>query len=77
MNKQRRKELQEVITELESQKSRIADLLAEEQEYFDNMPESFQDGERGQQSQSAIDALENVEGSIDEAIQYIEEAING
>lgn len=76
MNKTRRKELQLVIDELENQKARVIELLAEEQEYYDNMPEAFQEGERGQQSQSAIDALESVEGSIDEAIQNIEEAIN-
>lgn len=76
MNKQRRKDLQAAIDSLEEVKAKVVELLAEEQEYYDNMPEAFQEGERGQNSQSAIDALENVEGSIDEAIQSIEEAIN-
>lgn len=50
------------VCELESIKE-------DEQNAFDNLPESFQNGERGEQMQLAID-------SIDSALSQIEEAEN-
>lgn len=51
---------------LEGVKSEIEVIRDEEQEYYDNMPESFQNGEKGQASQSAIDALEEVIGNMED-----------
>lgn len=52
MNASRRKRIEEAKGILESVRD-------EEQEAYDNMPENFQNGERGEKSQAAIDALEN------------------
>ena len=54
MNNARRKEINTLIAELEDLKSRLESVLEEEQEYLDNMPESFQGGEKGEKAQSAI-----------------------
>lgn len=64
-------------------------IRADEEAAYDNMPESFQQGERGEQSQAAIEALnsafdmidappsddkEDAEQTIQTAIDYLNEA---
>jgi phage host-nuclease inhibitor protein Gam len=46
-------------TRLEEVKGEIETIRDAEQEYYDNMPESFQSGEKGERTQEAIDALES------------------
>lgn len=41
MNKERRKWIQEIQTKLESVKKELSDVLEEEEEYFNSMPEGF------------------------------------
>lgn len=73
MNKTRREAIAKQLAEIESIISQLADIRGEleflrdeEQEYFDNMPESFQSGEKGTTAEDAISAL-------DMAISYIED----
>ena len=47
MNNTRRKSLQELIEKTEGLKLEIEELRTEEEEYYNNMPEAFQDGEKG------------------------------
>ena len=72
MNKIRRKELANIVTmleQLEALREEIREQLAavrdEEQEALDNMPESLQESEKGEQMQEYIDAMENVTGELD------------
>lgn len=65
MNKLRRKELARIIEKLEALDSLRAEIqeeletvMDEEQEAFDNMPESLQESERGEQMQEYIDAMQ-------------------
>lgn len=51
MNKGREARIQECVATLE-------DILAEEQDYFDAMPESLQGSERGERSQEYLDSLQ-------------------
>lgn len=69
MNRIRRKNLKEVILELEELKAILEDLTEEEKEYRDNIPENLQGSERYEKTEEACDNLE-------EAISYLEEAIN-
>jgi hypothetical protein len=46
--------------------SEIESLKDELQEWYDNLPENFQNGEKGEQLQSAIDELETLHDSLDE-----------
>lgn len=76
MNQQRRKKLAELrdrLSELQGQVTTVAeelqDVCQEEQEYLDNMPESLQDGEKGQKSQaeavySAMCVMNNIGGQL-------------
>lgn len=72
MNKARRKELAQIVAKLEELdalreeiRERIASVLDDEQDAFDNLPENLQDGENGQQMQECIDTMENVTGELD------------
>ncbi len=75
MNKVRRKQLEEIQTELELLNERLGSLLDEEQQYYENMPESFQGGEKGEKSQAAIDAMESAVSTMEDVASSILEAI--
>lgn len=87
MNKARRDEIAGAIVQLEAIREQayalaeeIARIRDEEQDYFDNMPEAFQNAERGDLAQEAIDALDNavneIEGllAFDGLVDYLESA---
>lgn len=59
---------------MEEAKSIIESVRSDEEDAFGNMPQSFQDGDKGEQMQEGIDALEQCEGGIDEALGFIETA---
>lgn len=72
MNKQRRKDLLDVAESLQEALDRLSEVRDEEQEAFDNMPESLQYGSRGGAMQ-AIDTMDEWESEIDEIKSRIEE----
>ena len=53
MNNKRRKEIQIVIEKIETINNLVQDILDEEQDAFDNMPENLQASERGEVSEAA------------------------
>lgn len=72
MNAQRRKALRVILTKLEELNSlrqeiqeRLDEVTGEEQEALDNMPESLQESERGQQMQEYIDTMESLQYDLD------------
>jgi hypothetical protein len=76
MNEERRKAIRAAVSALEEVKATLETLRDEEQDYYDNMPESFQSGEKGDKAQAAadkhgemVDDLENVIGAADEAAE--------
>ena len=71
MNKKRRKWLENIINKLEEQKDELDSLICEEQEAYDNMPESLQDSERGQTMYEAISDLESERDSLEDVMQNI------
>ena len=75
MNKERRKRLQEVIDQLENLKEEVSSICEEEQEAYDNMPESLQDGERGSQMYENISTLEDQESNFDDLIESLQEVV--
>lgn len=74
MNKLRRKQLSEIQTKLCELRDMIDTVISEEQEAYDNLPESLQEGERGEAMQTAIDAMESAMESCEEAESSLEEA---
>jgi uncharacterized coiled-coil DUF342 family protein len=80
MNKERRNAISNLRAKLDmAGVSEIKDELEthrdNEQEYYDNMPESFQDGDKGQAAQAAIDALESAIEALDAALESVEDAM--
>lgn len=75
MNIERRKAITEIHQKLEEIMSCLDNLRDEEQEAYDNMPEPFQDSERGEAMYEAIYNLEYAYNSIEEANGYLEEHV--
>jgi hypothetical protein len=71
MNKQRRKEIANTIRDIERV---VSNILEDEEEAFDNMPENLQYSERGDMSQEAQDNLSCAVDALEEAISYLEDA---
>jgi multidrug resistance efflux pump len=72
VNKERRAELASIREEIDRAQaiideamSRLETVKDEEQDYYDNMPESFQNGEKGERVQQAVDALDNAYSELD------------
>lgn len=65
MNKNRRIEIARAVAMIEEAKEILENCSAEEQEYYDNMPESLQGGDKGQSAQSNVSLLDEVAGTLD------------
>jgi F0F1-type ATP synthase membrane subunit b/b' len=85
MNKQRRKQVDNVIKRIEDElgpmiaaiREDIEGITADEQESLDNMPESFQNGEQGELSQNAISHLEDTNNEFDNLdLDYLIDRLN-
>lgn len=74
MNKQRRNEINDLIEQIQEIQAEIGCLQEEEQEYYDNMPESIQNGERGEKASEAIENLQSAYDSLEEAVDSLESA---
>lgn len=77
MNKERRKRIEELSSKLSECKDEAEAIMEEEQEFFDNMPENMQGGEKGETAQSAIDALQEASDNADAAIGNLNDAAGG
>ena len=74
MNKVRRNQLGEIQSKLAEIREMIESVLSDEQDAYDNLPESLQESERGEAMQAAIDAMESAMDSCEEAESSLEEA---
>ena len=59
MNKDRRKRIQDIRDQLQDLQTEIEEIKDEEQEAYDNLPESLQDGEKGEKMTDAVDNLDS------------------
>lgn len=74
MNRTRREKIDSLIEQLDVLKSDIESLTDDEQTAYENLPETIQTGNRGELMMSAIDNLESAVSSVEEAIDYLNEA---
>lgn len=74
MNKERRSKIDDILSRLSAIEEEISELEGEEQDYFDNMPEGLQDGEKGDKAQAAIEALQDANSAVDEVKKALERA---
>lgn len=75
MNNVRRKELREIVAELEKVKGRLESVMDDEQDAYDNLPEGLQCSSRGEDMDEAISTMSDVCDSLDEAIDGINELV--
>lgn len=78
MNKDRRKRITEVksnlqieISNLKTISAELSVILNEEQDIFDNIPEGLQSSYRGMCSEDAIDNMEEASDKLDEVIDLL------
>ena len=74
MNKSRRTRIDKLIERIDDLMSDLDLIREEEQEAYDNLPESIQDSERGESMYDAIDNLESAYSSLEEVEDYLNEA---
>ena len=77
MNAKTRKEIEKLTESLDEIKCAIEEMRDDEECKFDNMPEGLQESERGEAMQEAIDNLESASSSLEEAIDYLNEILEG
>ena len=70
MNNARRKQIQQAIRRIEEL---VHNILDDEQDAYDNMPEGLQESENGMNSVDAQESLEAACDALEEAISYLEE----
>ncbi len=73
MNKQRRKRLEEAFDLIGQAQSILEEVKDEEQEAHDNLPESIQYGEKGEEMEGYIEMLDEAYGYLDDANSVIEQ----
>jgi len=74
MNAERRKRIEAASAKIREAIGELESVRDDQQEAFDAMPGSFQQGERGEKSQSAIDAIESAIGDCENAESSLEES---
>ena len=74
MNKDRRKQIDEAASMLQDALALIEQIRDEEQESFDNMPESLQESDRGTASEAAAEELDDAAGNLQYTIDNLENA---
>lgn len=77
MNADRRKQLAAIIERIESCVSDLEMLRDEEQEYYDNMPEGIQSGERGETAEQAVQNMDEAIEALQSASDCISNASSG
>lgn len=74
MNKQRRKEIENIVSALMDLQTKIESLRDDEQEIVDNTPENLQGSERYEIAEAAADNLDAACSSMEELIDYLNDA---
>lgn len=74
MNKNRRKQIDDILEQLNPLLLEIESIKDEEQEAYDNLPESMQNRDKGEKMSDAVNNLEYAFDSLTEIIDYLESA---
>lgn len=73
MNRQRRKRLGKVFNLVSEAMEILEYVKIEERESYDNLPDNFRDGDKGEKMQNCIEMLEEASGYLDDANSVIEQ----
>lgn len=75
MNQKRKKLIKDGYDLIMQGKSMIDTAIAEEQEAFDNLPESLQCSERGEEMEANVEQLQECSDNLEEALSALEDQI--
>jgi len=75
MNKERRERIRGIISTIKVAAEEVEKVKDDEEFAYDNMPENLQYSMRGEDSQEAIEALDNALDQLCEAIDSLEEVL--
>tara|TARA_R100000808_G_scaffold22080_1_gene47892 strand:+ start:53 stop:301 length:249 start_codon:yes stop_codon:yes gene_type:complete len=75
MNNARRKKIKKICKQLAELETQIREIEKEEQDAFDNLPESLADTERGDQMQEFLEILDQAAGQLEESQETLDEVI--
>lgn len=75
MNNNRRKKVRLILERLESLKDDLTEVLEDEEWAFGNLPESFQEGDKGAKMQEGIEAIEGAIQDIEGVVEQLNNAI--
>lgn len=75
MNKSKRARINQAISLIDNAMDIVDGVVTDEQDSFDNLPESFQSGDKGQIMEGAIDNLESASEFLQNAIEELELAM--
>ncbi|HEX9082938.1 MAG TPA: hypothetical protein VF768_11710 [Holophagaceae bacterium] len=75
MNNPRRKKVRQIREELDGLRSRLEELVQEEQGAYDAMPEGLQSSEKGEKAAEAVSALEDALSNVETAVDDLERAV--
>lgn len=73
MNKQRRKRLGKTFDLVSEAMKILENVKIEERESYDNLPDNFRDGDKGEEMQNYIEMLEEASNYLDDANSVIEQ----
>lgn len=76
MNNNRRKRIRKILDDLSGAHGELEDILNEEQEAFDNLPENLVESEQGEKMEEAASSLEDVVVELEHQITILEEVID-
>lgn len=76
MNKLRRKQIADIVSKLTSLSESISELMEEEEDCMDNLPDNMQGSSLTDRYESAIDSMDGAVDSISNAIDYLNEAMS-
>lgn len=67
MNRQKRKKLEKAFVLIEEAEEILEEVKTEEEDSYENLPDNFRDGDKGEEMQNYIEM-------IDESIGYLQDA---
>lgn len=73
MNKQRRKNISEVVDKLTECLERLGELRDEERDYVDSIPENMRDGERAQAADDCASVMDDSYMELEQVITQLSE----
>ena len=75
MNAKRRKEIEKIVDKLMELQSDLQWIHDEEEEAYENTPESLQETDRYAESEEAVYKMEDADSSIQDAIDYLNDLV--